>query len=144
MSNELFREILGCLYLQPRLLEATNLTEADFPTGRFRQVYSEIARLWKELKPSEIDPVVLAERIGGEDAHSFIGSLLAGSISEKPSVFKGRVNEARRQALTLRIRSRLHEQDALPFYDLSVIRQDLQALDKISSVDSQSEHYLIS
>ena len=144
MSNELFREILGCLYLQPRLLEATNLTEADFPTGKFRQVFSEIARIWKELKPSEIDPVVLAERIGGEDAHSVIGSLLAGSISLKPSVFKGRVNEARRQALTLRIRSRLHEQDALPFYDLSVIRQDLEALDELSSVDSQSEHYLIS
>ena len=144
MSNELSREILGCLLLRPQLLEATDLSEVDFPAGRFRQVFNEIAKIWTESRPAEIDPVILAERIGGKDAHSFVGSLMAGSLREDPSLFNGRVKEARRQAPSARIRSKLLDQNALPRIDVAMIRQDLEALDKLSSVNVQPDNFLIS
>lgn len=144
MSFELLQEILGCLLFRPRLLETTDLCETDFPSGRFRQVYNEIVKIWFGSRPLEIDPVILAEHIGGEDAYSFVGSLMDGLVREEPSVFDGRVKEARRQALTARIRSKLREQDALPDIDLAIIRPDLEVLDKLSSVNGQQEDFLIS
>jgi len=143
MSNELSREILGCLLLRPVLLETTNLSEADFPIGRFRQVFNEIFRIWTESKPLGIDPVILAERIGGMDAHSFVGSLMTGSLREEPSVFNARVKEARRQALSARIREKLHDQDGLPYLGIALIQPDLEALDKLSRMGSQPENFLI-
>ena len=139
MSQDLLREILGGLIMKPGLLESTDLSAADFPAGPLQEAFKEIAKTWSVAKPTEIDPVILSERLGGKDSQLFVASLITGSIRVEPSIFQGRVKEARRQALTARIRSKLHEQDALPWIDVNIIRQDLEALDRLSIMNGQPE-----
>jgi hypothetical protein len=144
MSDQLSREILGCLLIRPGLFERTDLSEADFPPGRLRQTFTEVRRIWQESRATEIDPVILAEHLGGADTRAFVGSLMDGSVRVDTPVFNARVRESRQQAISARIRSKLQEQDALSCVDIAPIRPDLEALDKLSSIDNQADNFLIS
>jgi len=105
-SSDLERVVLGALQFQPSLLENSDLCDSDFPAGRFRETFQAIADLWEEGRPAEIDPVILAERIGGNGVGEFVASLIDGSIKLNLDVFRGRVVELRKRAALGRIEAR--------------------------------------
>ena len=125
--NGLARGVLGALILSPGLLESFDLRDTDFPAGPFRLTFSAIAGLWEESRAAEIDPLILAERIGGEGAASFAASLLDGNIKLAEVAFGGRVAELRKRAALDRIEAKA--KDGLR--DLDEIRPDLEAYDKL-------------
>lgn len=103
--SELIQTLLGALVLSPSLLQSTDLTADNFPPGNERRVFEAIASMWEDEQPTEIDPVILAERLGGNGAGAFVGSLLNGSIKLGPAQFRRRVTELRRKTLTATIES---------------------------------------
>jgi len=125
--DALARSILGALAIDPTLLKACDLRDVDFPAGRFRKTFSAIAEMWEESRPEEIDPVILAERIGGDGGATFIGSLMDGNVKVDKSTFQGRVMELRKQALTARVLAKIEGQSKSGELDLDEIRGDLEA-----------------
>lgn len=125
MSSELPREILGSLILAPHLLETCYLSDNEFPLGRMQKVFKNIVTIWEDQRPNEIDPVLLAERIGGDGAFSFISSLLSGAIKLNPEAFQIRTNELRRKNLKIRILKKIEKQAKSGGFDLDEIEPDL-------------------
>jgi len=131
-STHVERGLLGALILRPGLLEDSDLRDFDFPAGRLREVFSALATIWEESRPAEIDPVILAERIGGNGAGEFIGGLLDGGITLDPGTFRGRVSEARKRALTTRILGTIERQAKGGELDLDEVQGDLEAYRALS------------
>ena len=131
MSAELETSLLRALVAQPALLESCDLRDSDFLDGQLRKTFSGIAALWEETRAGEIDPVILAQRIGGSGAFSFVSGLMDSHISLDLKLFPDRILELRRLALTARIRTKLRLQESMPELDLNDIRPDLDALDRL-------------
>jgi len=85
--SELERTLLGALLLNPELLESCDLSAADFSVGQERACFSEIAALWEDRHPSEVDPVLLAAQLGGDGATSFIAGCMDGNIKLDAAAF---------------------------------------------------------
>jgi len=130
MSDELAHEILGALIMRPALLEVCDLRDLDLPAGRLRRTFSAISSLWEESKPPNIDPVILAERVGGDSAVTFIASLMDGTIKLDEPTFHGRVAELRKRALKSKIETRAKSGQL----DLDELRADLGAYDRLGQV----------
>ena len=122
--DALARGILGALIFSPALLEACEMRDVDFPAGRSRETFSAIAALWEESRPAEIDPVILADRIGGNGAATFIGSLMDGNLKIDEPTFRGRVAELRKLALLFRTKVRAAADDL----NLDDLHQELNDL----------------
>lgn len=101
-SSTLARLLLGGLILRPALLEGSDVASGDFPAGRLRETFAAIAAFWEDGRPTEIDPGLLALKIGGDGSASFIGSLLDGLARIEPAAFRDRLRELRRQTLRRR------------------------------------------
>jgi hypothetical protein len=127
------RVILGALMFSPGLIENCDLRDVDFPVGRFRETFSAIAAMWEEGKPAEIDPIILAERIGGNGAGAFTGSLMDGSIKVDEVTFRGRVTEYRKRALTSRILAKIEAQAKSGDFDMKEIRPELETYDQLEA-----------
>jgi len=131
--DALARGILGALIFSPALLEACELRDVDFPAGRSRETFSAIAEMWEESRPAEIDPVILADRIGGNGAAIFIGSLMDGNLKLDEPTFRGRVAELRKLALTARIEARAKSGQI----DLDDVRREINIYDQLK-LDAES------
>ena len=129
--DALARGVLGALMFSPGLLEICELRDVDFPVGRFRETFSAIAALWEEGRPAEIDPVILAERVGGDGAVTFIGSVFDGNIKIDEPTFRGRTSELRKRALTVRVLAKIEGQAKSGELDLDEIRGDLETYDQL-------------
>jgi hypothetical protein len=129
MSKEIERAILGGLIFAPSLLEACDLKDGDFSSGMFRQTYSTIASMWEETRPAEIDPAILIDRIGGNGAGTFIASLMDGMIRLEEPVFRGRVAQLRKGALTARVLAKIERQAKSGELDIDEVRADLAEYD---------------
>lgn len=129
--DSLARGVLGALMFSPGLIESCELRDVDFPAGCFRETFSTIAAFWEERRPTEIDPVILAERIGGNGAVSFVGSLLDGNIKVDEPTFRGRVSELRKRGLTSRVLAKIEGQARAGELDLGEIRGDLERYDEL-------------
>lgn len=110
MSAELERAVLGALALNPGLMEVCMARAFDFSTGRHREAFNAISSLWEDERPKEIDPLLLAEKIGGDGAVGFVAELFAGSIKIEPDVLCRRVTQLRKRFLSSRIASIIHAQ----------------------------------
>ncbi len=100
--GELTKSVLGALILAPNLLEATDLGNSDF-IGRDREVFEIITQLWEDGRPAEIDPVLLAKRLGGNGSAVYVSELLDGRARTAPEIFAGRVRALRLDRLAGRI-----------------------------------------
>ncbi|HOY99895.1 MAG TPA: hypothetical protein PLL55_10900, partial [Candidatus Aminicenantes bacterium] len=94
--------ILGALILKPELLELSDISGNDFPSGRLRETFSKIAELWEDGRPKSIDPILLSEKIKGDGAAAFVAGLIDGNIRLDFESFRGRIFELRRKALRIR------------------------------------------
>ncbi len=109
-GHELERGVLGGLLLRPELLGAAEISAGDFPSGRLRETFEIISALYEDKKPSEIDPVLVIDRLGGDGVASFVGELLGGTIRLEPEAFRARVTEMKRSRLRRRILSALNKE----------------------------------
>jgi hypothetical protein len=130
-AGELERGVLGALLLRPELLGASDVTANDFPTGRLRETFAEISSIYEELRPSEIDPVILVGRLSGEGVATFVGGLMDKTIKLDEFTFRGRVAELRRRRLTSRILGTIERQAKSGELDLDEIRADLETYDQL-------------
>lgn len=127
MSAELERAVLGALALNPSLMEGCLVRAYDFTPGRPRDTFNALNDIWEDERPNEIDPLLLAERIGGNGAAEYIGELFSGSIKLDRDVFCRRVTELRKKFLAARIASTIHTQaTGTGGLDLEEIRADLE------------------
>jgi hypothetical protein len=128
-TDGLERGLLGALLLQPGLLEDSDLRDSDFSAGRFRETFSAISDLWEADRPATIDPLVLADRVGGNDPVAFIAALTDGQVQLKPDIFHRRVTEIRKRALTARILAKIEQQAKAGDLDLEAVRSDFERYD---------------
>jgi hypothetical protein len=126
MSDELEQAVLGALAIQPSLMEGCLVRAYDFTPGRPRGTFNALSEIWENERPNEIDPLLLAERIGGNGATEYIAELFNGSIKLDPDVFCRRVSELRKRFLTSRIESVVAQQAKTGQLDLEEIRADLK------------------
>ena len=129
--NAIAKAVLGAMALNPELIETSDLKDVDFPAGRLRGAFSAMATMWEKDRPEEIDPLILAERIGGEDAVTFVASIFDGSIKLGVDTFCGRVAELRKLALMSRILSKVEAMAKSGNLDLTEIRADIEAYDDL-------------
>jgi len=101
VSPDIAKIILGTLIMLPNFLEIVDLSEADFLDERKKKTFRIIANFWEEKRPKEIDPFLLAERLGGDDALTFVSELTTGLQHDSPEMFIGRV-AAIRESITVR------------------------------------------
>lgn len=101
-ESDLARVVLGALILKPGLLEPSDISADDFPSGRLRDTFSEISTQWEAERPEKIDDILLAQKIGGNEPCAFISSLIDSRIKLDPESFRQRVHELRRGALRRR------------------------------------------
>jgi len=141
-TTEIERGVLGALTLQPALLEDSDLQDADFSPGRFRETFSAISDLWETDRPTTIDTVVLAERIGGSDPVTFITALVDGQIRIDPDAFRRRVTELRKGALTARILAKIERQAKAGDLDLEEVRSDLEQYEGLNETGRRVERHL--
>lgn len=132
MGSELERAVLGALALQPSLMESCQVQDFYFTPGRIRNTFIAISEIWEDERPAEIDPVLLAERIGGDGVGEFVGELFSGSISLVPAVFSRRVTELHSRFLTQRITSAIDAQAKTGKFDLEEIRADFEEYSRLS------------
>jgi hypothetical protein len=126
MSDELERAVLGALAIQPSLMEGCLVRAYDFTPGRLRGTFNALSEIWESERPNEIDPLLLAERLGGNGATEYIAELFNGSIKLDPDVFCRRVSELRKRFLTSRIESVVTQQAKTGQLDLEELRADLE------------------
>jgi hypothetical protein len=103
MSDELSKVVLGSLIMQPNFLEISELDESLFSDDRQKKIFRIISEIWENGRPKEIDPVFLAERLGGDGAVTFVGELTAALQHFSPEVFVSRVQEIKRRRLSEKI-----------------------------------------
>lgn len=139
MSDDLLvKSVLGHLILKPSHLEGVDLTSTDFPPGRLRGTFEEISHIWEDSRPAEIDPVFLAEKIGGNGAFDWTSRLTDYVTKNQLNLesLNSRARDIRRRALTAQLRKALHAQDAFQDLDLTEIRPLIDQLENLSNKDS--------
>jgi hypothetical protein len=142
MSDKLSKVVLGSLRMRPNFLEIAEFDESLFSTEREKKVFQIISDLWENGRPEEIDAVLLAERLGGDGAITFVSSLTDGLQRLSPEMFLGRVRELKRQVISGRLASKLKKEldlvlktGAAP--DLSAIRAGFEELDWLENPAEQ-------
>lgn len=91
-----------------------------------------MAKFRKDNHVDEIDPILLAEKIGGPGAINFVGELMDGRVRLEPNIFLGRVNELRKKALTARILAKIERQAKDGELDFEEVRGDLVLYEKLN------------
>jgi len=135
--NELSRVILGALIMNPALLEAAPLEGRDFD-GKERQIFELISETWECSRPKEIDPVLLAEKIG-DGGHSLVASLMTGAIRLEAKTFRDRVNEFKRKKITGEILRKINWQAKTGELDLKELEPELKKYKELSgTMDASS------
>jgi RecA-family ATPase len=102
--DELERLLLGALIFKPNLIEICNISDRDFLNQKGKKVFSEIATIWEESRPAEIDPQFLYGRLSGDGNDgigAYIGSCENGGIKLDPENFKSRLTLLRQKRLEL-------------------------------------------
>ena len=140
MSNGgLSKAVLGSLVLKPSLIESSELLTADlFLSPRERRTFEIICEAYEDLHPAEVDAILLASKLGGGDAASFVGSLTDGLQSLSAEMFVERVIELKKKSLIRRLASRIQEETAAELKtgtppDLTGIRSDFDELDRLQN-----------
>jgi len=123
--NEHIHAILGRLILTPHFIEISDLSIGDFPPGREREVFRNIVKIWEDQKPNEINVALLAERIDGNGAYSFVNSLLNEAIPLTAEAFQLAVSELKRKNLTTKILKKIEKQAKGGKLNLDEIEGDL-------------------
>lgn len=133
MSSELARQILGWLVMVPAMIESSNLSAKDFPSGRYRQAFKVLTAIWESDRLEQIPLSMIVDRIGGDNPADFVGSFL--DRFEKPTVeaFAAAVREMKRKTITARILKKIERQAKSGDLDFDEIRADVDALNSLSS-----------
>lgn len=132
MNSNLGKIILGSLIMAPHFLELADLREKDFSVDRERKLFKLISQFWEESRPVEIDCSLLAERLGGDGAFSFIGSLTAGLQHLLPEIFLAHVSEFKKKRIVANVLHRIEKMAKSGELDLDEIRPDLDEYDDLS------------
>jgi len=135
-APSLSKIILGSLVMKPALLETADVSEADFSADREKKVFKIIAEIWEDKKPDEIDSTILAERLGGDGAATFVGELTTGLQHLSPEMFVGRVQELKKRIISRRLACRLQKELATESktggpMDLTEILQDVDEIRRL-------------
>jgi len=133
MIPELVSGILGALILKPSLLNGSGLTQDDFPAGRSRETFVNISSMWEASQPDEIDAILLASKVDGDNPQAFVASLTDGALRLEPEVFNDRVAELRKEAITRRVLGNIERQAKIGVLCLDEVRRDLEEYDRIAA-----------
>jgi len=130
---ELSRLILGSIILKPALLDSDDFDSSLFSSPRERRTFGLISQLYEDGRPTSIDPVILASRLGGDGGADFVGSLLAGLHRVPPESFQIYIGELRKARLSAKI-LRVIERQARGGgeFDFGGIREDIAAWDRLT------------
>jgi len=137
--SNLERSVLQPLLFRPSLLESSDLRDADFSAGHFREAFSALVAMWEESRPAEIDSAILAERIGGNGAVAFVGSLMDGNVRVDIEAFRNRVSELRKRTVLGRIEARARA----GLRGIDDIRSDLEAYEQLDKPSASPSDFLI-
>jgi len=103
-SAEAEAGLLGCILLEPPIIEDLELAAADFFLERHADVYAAMRQLWEDGYP--IDPLMLADELARQHKLDEIGghSFIADLITNVPSAIYARqyAQRVRRYALLRR------------------------------------------
>jgi hypothetical protein len=110
-------------------------------SGRQRETFEIISRLWEDNHPETIPLAVLAERLGGDGAATFCAALLDGLQKPTAENFAAVVREMKRKALTARILAKIEGQAKSGELDLDEVRPDLEAYDALGKPIIQAEPF---
>jgi hypothetical protein len=135
---ELERAVLGDLIFKPCLLQSCDLHDTDFAEGVTRQAFRAISEMVESDRSEEIDPVLLKQRIGGNAAGTFVGSLMDGRIKPEEPVFCGRVTELRKKRITAAVLAKVERQAKSGELNLDEIRPDLERYEELKKPKGQA------
>jgi hypothetical protein len=138
MNADLSLSILGALRLRPALIESCDLSADDFPGGRQRETFIAITSFWEDSHPDEIDPIFLVEKIGGDGAKTFVGSLMDGGVRFEPTIFRARVTELRKKRITAAVLAKVERQAKSGELNLDEIRPDLERYEELKKPKGQA------
>jgi hypothetical protein len=129
--------------LRTSLFESSDLLGVDlFSSPRERQTFEIMSRIYEDGRPQKIDPPLLIERLGGDGASAFVGSLTDGLQHLSPEIFIEYVAELKKKNLSRRLASRLQKELAIELktgtLDLIGIRAEFDELDRFSRSGKQN------
>jgi hypothetical protein len=136
MNSALPRQILGWLIMAPDLIESCDLSAGDFPAGRYRQCFEIVTRMWEDDRPDFIPVIILAERLGGDGATSFINTLTDGLQRPTDKSFTAIVRKMKQQSIAARILAKVERQAQAGELDLEEVKGDLAEYERLR--DSRS------
>lgn len=132
--SQLSKTILGALFFDPSLIDNSGLASTDFD-GREREIFDLILEVWRRDKPKVIDEVLIAEKLGGDGAGSFVASFMDGAIKIEPAAFCARVNQLKKERLSKLFTQEVNSQlkTGLDIDSLDLTWQQLKSLDRSSA-----------
>jgi hypothetical protein len=137
MSSEtaLSKIVLSNLIFKTNFIEPSGLDETHFLDSREKKSFNIINREWEDHRPIEIDPVLLAQKLGGNGAEEFVSSLMNGQQTLSLEMFLGRVLELKKKIISRRLAFRLQKELAIEqktgAMDLSEILMDIDELRRL-------------
>ncbi len=133
------QEILGALVLNASLLDCCDLMSADFPAGRERDCFEAISAIWEEVREPQIDQALLADKLGGDGAATYVSSLTAGNYAGSTESFRVRVKAFRKRAIEARLLKTIEHDTKAGCLSLKGLRPDLELIDKLDAEDQAEE-----
>jgi len=121
------QEILGALVLDASLLEACDLTAADFPAGEEQRCFQAIAELWETVHERCIDQALLIRQMGGNGAAGFVEKITFGNYGGLPAGFRHRVALYRKDIISRRTISKIEGMAKTGQFDLDALKPELEA-----------------
>ena len=109
-----YGRILGHLIMQAELLKSSNDLVSGFfedEDKRYRQTFNHVAELFEDGHPEMIDIRILADKLGGDGAGSFVSGLIDGLQKISPEGFLKLIKEAKKVKIGYKIFQR-YEEDA--------------------------------
>lgn len=131
--SQLSKLILGALQVNPSLIDLNSgLNAADFE-GRERELFELVSEAWQ--KDKRVDEMLIAEKLGGDGAVSFISSFLDGAIKIEPAAFCARVNQLKKDRLSKQFVQEVNSQlkTDLDIDSLDLMWQQLKSLGRPST-----------
>jgi len=131
----LSKVVLGTLIMRPAFLELVDLDESLFQ-NREKKVFHIISQEWEDNRPESIDCRRIAQKLHGDGAAAYVGSLMDGLQTSSPEMFVGRVRELKEEIIARRLAGHLQKEldvqlkTGLPM-DLAEIRADFAELDRL-------------
>ncbi len=146
--NDYERPILGHTIMQPDLLKISDdLTAGFFEDKRNCKTFCFVNEMFEDGHPDMIDARVLADRLGGDGASSYISSLLNGLQHISPQSFLSLIREGKKAKVARKIFHSFEEEQRLlkatGNFDPSKIRPLFDELDLLEKPHISPAEFLV-